>query len=323
MNVLITGGAGYIGSHTCKAIAQTGNTPVAFDDLSTGWKKLVQWGPLIEGRIQDTDRLRKTIRDHSIEAVIHFAANSNVGESVRNPRHYFENNVGGTLSLLSALLEEGVSDIIFSSTCAVYGVPEVVPIPEDHPHRPVNPYGITKAMIESILDVYGKTHPLRWVALRYFNAAGADPESETGECHEPELHLLPRIVDVALGNRPQVEVYGTDYPTPDGSAVRDYIHVSDLAQAHVLALEYLRGGGSSTALNLGTGRGWSVLEVIRAVETVTQSSLPVTLGPRREGDPPQLVAKGDRARSLLGWTPQYSDLEHIVETDWRWRQKEH
>ncbi len=322
MNVLVTGGAGYIGSQTCKVLAKAGHRPVAFDNLSTGWEDLVRWGPLVRGDLSDRASIRKAIREYEIETVVHFAAFSNVGESVRDPRVFFENNLGGTMSLVGGMLDEGVLQIVFSSTAAVYGSPDEIPIPEEHPHRPVNPYGVTKSTIEALLQSYDAPYGLRSVSLRYFNAAGADPEGETGERHEPELHLLPRVVDVALGRRDRVEIYGTDYPTPDGTAIRDYIHVLDLATAHVQALDYLLAGGSSVALNLGTGRGASVLEVVRAVEKITGRELPNQIGPRREGDPPQLVASAERARQLLGWHPEHSELEHIVETDWHWRRQD-
>jgi UDP-arabinose 4-epimerase len=322
MRVLVTGGAGYIGSHTAKALAQAGHEPVTFDDLSEGHRWAVRWGPLIEGGLSNASLLRETLERHSIEAVIHFAASAYVGVSMRDPRHYFANNVVNTLGLLNAMQDVGVDTIVFSSSCATYGEPQSVPIVESHPQRPVNPYGESKLFAEKALKWYGRAYGLRWTALRYFNAAGADPDHETGEVHDPETHLIPLVLEAADGRRPHVDIYGTDYPTPDGTAIRDYIHVSDLARAHVLALEYLDSGSDSTAVNLGTGSGFSVREVVEAAERVTKRRVPVRLSGRREGDPPSLVADASLAQDLLGWRPELSDLDVIVSTAWEWTSRD-
>jgi UDP-arabinose 4-epimerase len=318
MRVLVTGGAGYIGSHTSKALAREGHEPVVFDNFSGGHRWAVKWGPCVEGDLAQRESVISALRAHRIEAVMHFAASIQVGESVQNPRKYFWNNVVNTLQLLEAMLEEGVKDIVFSSSAGIYGTPEKVPIPEDHPARPVNPYGETKLIMERALHWYGAAFGLRWTALRYFNAAGADPDGDLGEEHEPESHLIPLAIRAALGRSPHVEVYGTDYATPDGTAIRDYIHIVDLADAHVLALEYLRRGGESMPLNLGTGRGHSVREVITAVGRMCGGRVPTREAARRPGDPPVLVANPARAMSLLGWKPQFPDLRPIVESAWKW-----
>ncbi len=290
MRVLVTGGAGYIGSHAAKALAMAGHEPVVLDNLSSGHRWAVKWGPLLEWDLANSEGLRPFLEKERVEAVLHFAASLLVGESVQNPRKYFWNNVVNTLRLLDVMLEAGIRRIVFSSSAATYGNPQKVPIPENHPKEPVNPYGETKLAMERALQWYGNAYEMRWVALRYFNAAGADPDGELGESHDPEAHLIPLTIEAALGHRPYVEIYGTDYPTPDGTAIRDYIHVTDLADAHVRALEYLAGGGESRALNLGTGQGYSVREVIRAVGKVSPCSVPFREGPRRAGDPPILVA---------------------------------
>lgn len=320
MRVLVTGGAGYIGSHTAKALAQAGFEPVVYDNLSEGHRWAVKWGPLIEADISDRQRLEQIIRQYSINAVVHFAARAYVGESMREPRRYFQNNVSSTLVLLETLLDAGIETIVFSSSCAVYGVPEVMPIPESHSKRPVNPYGDSKLFIERVLDWYGAAYGLRSACLRYFNAAGADPEGELGELHQPETHIIPLVVDAALGRRSGVEIFGLDYPTVDGSAIRDFIHVSDVADAHVAALNYLFCGGQSFAANLGTGHGVSVLEVIRAGEIYSGVSIDAHPGPRRPGDPPTLVADPSQAWSLLGWRAKRSNLDEIVSSAFRWRQ---
>ncbi|MBF2098742.1 MAG: UDP-glucose 4-epimerase GalE [Gloeomargaritaceae cyanobacterium C42_A2020_066] len=321
MRILVTGGAGYIGSHTAKLLAQAGHEPVVYDNLSTGYAWAVRWGPLVEGDLQDHNRLRQTLIDYAIDAVIHFAASAYVGESMHNPRLYFHNNTGGTLSLLGAMLEAEVESIVFSSTCATYGHPQVVPIAETHPQVPINPYGESKRCVERILDWYGQAYGLRWAALRYFNAAGADPEGELGEAHDPETHLIPLVIQAALGQRPQVDIYGTDYPTPDGTAIRDYIHVLDLAQAHGQALDWLHTQGKALVLNLGTGQGHSVREVVEMVEQVGGRPVPVREADRRAGDPPLLVADARQAQAILGWTPRYSDLKTIAETAWAWHSR--
>ncbi|HXP31234.1 MAG TPA: UDP-glucose 4-epimerase GalE [Stellaceae bacterium] len=321
--ILVTGGAGYIGSHACKALAKAGYEPVAYDNLSRGHRAAVRWGPLVEGDLADREHVTATLRRHDAAAVMHFAAFAYVGESVAQPELYFRNNVAGSLSLFEAMLAAGVRDIVFSSTCATYGLPETVPIPETAPQRPVNPYGESKLMIERVLYWLGAAHGMRHALLRYFNAAGADPEGEIGENHEPETHLIPLILDAALGRRPAIDIYGTDYPTPDGTAIRDYIHVQDLAEAHVRAIDHLRDGGASLALNLGTGHGHSVRQAITAAERVTGRSIARRETPRRPGDPPVLVADPACAGQVLGWTPRISDLDSIIATAWAWHLRQH
>jgi UDP-arabinose 4-epimerase len=318
MNVLIVGGAGYIGSHTAKIVAKSGYTPVVFDNMSFGHRYAVKWGPLEEGDLNNTELVRSVLKKHNIGAVIHFAANAFVGESVTNPKKYFHNNTVNTLNLLDAMIEQNIKTIVFSSTCATYGVPQRVPISEDHPQNPINPYGESKLFVERIMKWYGGAYGLRWAALRYFNAAGADPEGEIGEDHTPETHLIPLVIDAALGRRERIDIFGTDYPTPDGTAVRDYIHVNDLADAHISALRKLMDGTPSLALNLGTGKGQSVREVIAAVESVGGKKVPVREAGRREGDPPQLVADARLAAEVLGWTPKYADINSIVAHAWKW-----
>ena len=321
MRVLVTGGAGYIGSHAAKALAKAGHEPLVLDNLTAGHRWAVKWGPLLEWDLADTELLPQFLEKERVEAVLHFAASLLVGESVEKPRKYFWNNVVNTLRLLDAMMAAGVKRIVFSSSAAVYGNPLKVPIPEDHPKEPVNPYGETKLAMERALQWYGNAYGVQWVALRYFNAAGADPEGELGECHDPEAHLIPLTVQAALGRRPQVELYGTDYPTSDGTAVRDYIHVTDLADAHVRALEHLADGGESQALNLGTGQGCSVREVIQAVGKVSPRPVPFREGPRRAGDPAVLVADASHAAKVLGWKPQRSDLMSIIRDAWNWHSK--
>jgi UDP-glucose-4-epimerase GalE len=317
--IMVTGGAGYIGSHACKALARAGYDPIAYDSLVRGHREAVRWGPLVEGDLADQALLVETIRRFQVAAVMHFAAFAYVGESMTQPELYFRNNVVNSFGLLEAMHETGVRKMVFSSTCATYGIPETVPIGEDSPQHPVNAYGETKLMIERALHWHGIAHGLTYVALRYFNAAGADPEGETGELHEPETHLIPLVLRAALGQRAAIDVFGTDYPTPDGTAIRDYIHVSDLADAHVRALAYLEQGGASTALNLATGRGCSVREVIAAAERVTGRRVPQREVGRRAGDPPALVADATRAKDLLGWTPRFSDLDTIIASAWNWQ----
>jgi UDP-arabinose 4-epimerase len=319
MRVLVTGGAGFIGSHTCKALACAGWEPVVLDDLSMGHRGAVRWGPFIHGNVGNRGLLRQVMAEYRIEGVIHFAAHAYVGESVSEPRKYFHNNVTNTLALLDAMMDVGVERIVFSSTCATYGLPESLPIGEDHPQRPVNPYGESKLFVERILQAYGHAYGLRWTGLRYFNAAGADPDGELGEDHDPETHLIPLVIHAAFGHRPWIDVFGTDYKTSDGTAIRDFIHVTDLADAHVRALRHLRNGGESLALNLGTGTGYSVREVIATVERVGRCSVPVREAPPRPGDPPALVADARRAQSVLGWHPRYADLDVMVGTAWDWQ----
>jgi UDP-glucose-4-epimerase GalE len=317
MRVLITGGAGYIGSHTAKLLAASGHTPIVFDDFTQGHDWAVKWGPLERGSLADQGRLREVFAAHKVEAVVHFAASALVGESMSQPTKYFRNNTVATLNLLDAMREAGVATIVFSSTCATYGDPVRVPIDETHPQTPVNPYGESKLMVEKILRWYGSAYGLKWIALRYFNAAGADPAGEIGEDHDPETHLVPLVIGAALGTRPPVKVFGTDYPTPDGSAVRDYVHVMDLADAHRRALEGLDNGTASQAINLGTGQGHSVRSVIDTVTRVGGKKVPFEEAPRRAGDPPELVAAPGRAREV-GWSCRYAALEVIVEHAWKW-----
>jgi UDP-arabinose 4-epimerase len=321
LSILIVGGAGFIGSHTAKLVAETGAHPVVLDNLVYGHKWAVKWGPLVEGDLADTALIDRVLKEHAVTAVIHFAAYAYVGESVTNPRKYFRNNVANTLNLLDAMVDNGVRDIVFSSTCATYGEPTHVPISEDHPQNPVNPYGESKLAVEKILHWYQGAYPLRFAALRYFNAAGADPDGEIGEDHDPETHLIPLAIEAALGRRAALDIYGTDYPTPDGTAIRDYIHVADLAHAHVLALDHLRNGTNQLRLNLGTGQGHSVREVVAAVEKVSGRKVPLREVGRRAGDPPALVADARRAAEILGWRPKYAGIDTIVEHAFRWHDR--
>jgi len=321
MRVLVTGGAGFIGSHACKALAMAGHEPIVFDNLSTGHADAVKWGPLVVGDIRDAEALDSALSAHRPDLVMHFAALAYVGESVADPAHYYGVNVAGTLSLLEAMRRHGVDAIVFSSSCATYGTPEVLPICESTPQRPINPYGFTKLAAERMLQDFERAYGLRWVALRYFNAAGADPDGELGEDHDPETHLVPLAIQSALGLRPPLQVFGTDYPTPDGSAVRDYVHVSDLAHAHVLAAGHLVSGGASGAFNLATGSGVSVLEIAAAVAEAVGRPVPLVMATRREGDPPALYATGGLARQVLGWDPRHLALEDVVATAARWFQR--
>lgn len=319
-SVLVTGGAGYIGSHACKALAAAGYEPVTFDNLSYGHRHAVQWGPLEVGDLQDRARLDAVLETYKPVAVIHFAAFALVGESVSNPGMYYANNVGGTLNLLDAMAAADIDKIVFSSTCATYGIPNRVPIDETTAQNPVNPYGRTKLVVEGMLREFETAHGLRHVALRYFNACGADRAGEIGEEHEPETHLIPRILMGLSDTGPALTVFGQDYPTPDGTCVRDYIHVEDLATAHVRALDYLVKDGASVQLNLGTGEGYSVMQIIDAVERVTGLKVPYSVGPRRPGDPPALVARTDKAKSVIGFTPEVSDLDTIISSAWNFMQ---
>jgi UDP-arabinose 4-epimerase len=320
-NILVTGGAGYIGSHACKALASAGLTPIAYDSLVYGHRDAVRWGPFVEADLADRARLAETLRHYEIAAVMHFAAFAYVGESMTKPELYFNNNVVNTIGLLDAMLAARVRHIVFSSTCATYGIPDTVPITEDTPQHPVNPYGETKLMIERALYWYGQAHGISYAALRYFNAAGADPDGKIGEDHDPETHLIPLILDAAQGKRAQIDIFGTDYPTPDGTAIRDYIHVQDLAEAHVAAISYLTAGSRSIALNLGTGSGHSVREVIDAAERITGRHIPRRETGRRPGDPAALVADAGKAREAIGWTAKVSDLDSIIGTAWRWHER--
>ena len=324
MRVLVAGGAGYIGSHTAGELLARGVEVSIFDDFSSGRRELVPGGEaveIVEGDLMDKEAVRAAFRKRRFDAVLHFASLIQVGESYRDPAKYYTHNLDTSLNLLDAMREAGVRNFIFSSSAAVYGVPAVVPIPEDHPLKPINPYGQTKLFVERILEDYGRAYGLRYVSLRYFNAAGADPGGRMGEMHDPETHLIPNILLHLLGRAPALEVYGTDFPTPDGTAVRDYIHVTDLAAAHALALEKLLAGGESLALNLGTNRGYSVLEVIRKAEEVTGRKASIDNRPRRQGDVPVLLASKEKAERVLGWTLRLSDLETIIRTAWNWHSK--
>jgi len=319
--ILVTGGAGYIGAHACKALAGTGYTPVVYDNLVYGHPQSVKWGPLEEGDIGDSRRLETVLQKYKPLAVMHFAAYAYVGESVENPAKYYCNNVAGTLTLLESMRNCGINEMIFSSTCATYGMPEQIPIGEDHPQYPINPYGRGKLMIEWILQDFAAAYDLKFVSLRYFNAAGADPDAEIGEDHDPETHLIPLVLDVVRGRREDLKIFGTDYDTPDGTCIRDYIHVSDLADAHLHALEYLRDGGESNVFNLGNGNGFSVREVIAAARELTGCDIPCVESERRPGDPPVLIGSSDKIRKILSWNPVFNELEAIIETAWRWQNK--
>jgi len=318
MNILVTGGAGYIGSQTAKTLARAGHTAVTYDNLSTGHRWAVRWGPFVEGDVADHSQLVRSMREYAIEAVIHFAASAYVGVSMLQPAEYFQNNSVNSLTLLNAMREAGIRRIVFSSSCATYGLPRRIPISERQPQNPINPYGESKRFVERALAWYGHAYGMEWVALRYFNAAGADADGEIGEAHDPETHLIPLVIHAALGEAPPVQVMGIDYPTADGTAVRDYVHVMDLADAHVRALEHLFRGGASMAINLGTERGYSVREVIEAVERASGRPVPYRDAGRRQGDPASLVARTTLARRLLGWAPRYSDLDGMVRTAWSW-----
>jgi UDP-arabinose 4-epimerase len=321
MKILVTGGAGYIGSHTCKVLAAKGFEPIVYDNLSRGNRWAVKWGPLEEGDIADTVRLRAVLEKYRPSALMHFAAYAYVGESVGNPLLYYRNNVGGSTSLLQTLIDFKPMPVVFSSTCATYGVPEATPISESHPQRPINPYGFSKLVVEHLLADLDTAHGLRSISLRYFNAAGADPEGEIGEAHDPEPHLIPLVLAAARDGTP-VRVYGNDYDTPDGTCVRDYIHVFDIADAHVRALDYLVAGGASCSVNLANARGYSVKEVIATAEHVSGSPVRVVIAPRRIGDPAVLIGSPNRAQTLLGWKPTRSDLHLQITDAWNWMIKQ-
>ncbi len=324
--VLVTGGAGYIGSHAVLALQNAGYEVVVFDNLVYGHRDIVESVlkvELIEGDTNDRNLLDRVFASRSFSAVMHFAAYAYVGESVSQPDKYYRNNVTGTLTLLEAMVAAGIKRFVFSSTCATYGVPKTVPIPEDHPQDPINPYGATKLMVERILSDFDRAYDFKSVAFRYFNAAGADPQGRLGEDHQPETHLIPLVLMAALGKRDSISIFGTDYPTPDGTCIRDYIHVSDLAQAHVLGLDYLIKGGDSQQFNLGNGSGFSVREVIEMARQITGRSIHAIECDRRPGDPPALVGSAEKARSTLGWNPQYADLDKILTHAWAWHQKRH
>lgn len=318
MNILVTGGAGYIGSHTVLELINRNHRVVVLDNLSKGHRAALGGVELVQGDTSDTVLLKELFKKHRIEAVVHFAASSLVGESVRQPADYYHNNVVKGLALLGAMVESGVQCLVFSSTAAVYGEPVEVPIPEEHPTVPTNPYGATKLALEGAMGWYGRAYGLRCASLRYFNAAGADPSGEIGEDHDPETHLIPLVLKSAMGLIPHLEIYGTDYPTPDGTCLRDYIHVSDLAAAHALALDALASGTPAAVYNLGNGNGYSVLEVIKTAEEVVGRPIKVKYGPKRPGDPAALVASSRRIMDELGWQPRFADLKTIIETAWRW-----
>ncbi len=316
--ILVTGGAGYIGSHTCKQLYKSGFFPVVLDNLVYGHKSFVKWGDFVHGDITDSQKLDTIFQKYCPVAVIHFAAYAYVGESVKSPAKYYLNNVSGTLSLLEAMRRNHCDKIVFSSSCATYGVPDVLPIDEDSPQNPVNPYGRSKLMMEQILADYDAAYGMKHIALRYFNAAGADPNAEIGEDHTPETHLIPLAIEAAIGKKRAVEVYGTDYPTSDGTAIRDFIHVNDLAAAHVKALLFLENEKRSNVFNLGTGLGQSVQNVIDLVNNVSGVNTPVIYSDRRVGDPHTLVASFQKAEKILGWQPKNSDLDNIIKTAWNW-----
>ncbi|MGE0280417.1 MAG: UDP-glucose 4-epimerase GalE [Rhizobiaceae bacterium] len=323
MRILVTGGAGYIGSHTCKALARAGHEPIVFDNLTNGSVDAVKWGPFEQGDILDGGRLDAVMRRHRPDLVMHFAAFAYVGESVNDPAKYYANNVVGSLSLLDAMRRNDVGQIIFSSTCATYGIPDRLPIGEDTPQNPINPYGFSKLAVERALADYGRAYGLKWAAMRYFNAAGCDPDGDLGEEHDPETHAIPLAIMAAFGTGPRFRVFGTDYETPDGTAVRDYIHVSDLASAHAVGVEYLASGGESQAFNLSTGNGVSVSDIIKAAERATGRTVPVDLVGRRAGDPPVLYAVAEKADRLLGWRPAFVDIDETVATAARWFMRRH
>lgn len=318
--VLVTGGAGYIGSHVVKMLSDAGYSVVVFDNFSEGHREAVQDQTVVEGDLNDSRRLEEAFTHHRWDAVMHFASSCYVGESVQDPEKYYQNNVAGFLNLIAVMRRLGVKDIIFSSTAAVYGTPLRVPIEESHPLQPINPYGFTKFVIENILRDFAQAYGLRYASLRYFNAAGADPSGLLGESHNPEPHLIPRVLAAAAGRLPHVEIFGSDYPTPDGTCIRDYVHVKDLAQAHVAALNHLFGGGENVVLNLGNSRGYSVKEIVWAAERVTGKKIPVVHSPRRAGDPAILVCDNSKAKEILHWAPQISSLEDIIRTAWLWEQ---
>jgi UDP-glucose 4-epimerase len=324
--ILVTGGAGYIGSHTVLALQDQGYPIIVLDNLVYGHRELIETlsaVKLIVGDINNAELLNSIFSTHNIAAVIHFAAYAYVGESITEPRKYYRNNVVGSLTLLEAMVDHGINNIVFSSTCATYGIPSTIPIPEDHPQHPINPYGRSKLAVEKMLLDFSQAYGLKAVIFRYFNAAGADPQGRLGEDHTPETHLIPLILYTALGKRSQINIYGIDYPTPDGTCIRDYIHVSDLAQAHVLGLTYLLQGGDSNIFNLGNGNGFSVREMIATAQLVTHRSIAVLEGDHRPGDPPILVGSSEKARQILGWQPQYPLAKDILTHAWAWHQQRH
>ncbi len=316
--ILIVGGAGYIGSHTNKALTEAGYETIVLDNLSYGHKEAVRWGTFCQCDLKDIDDLDKVFTEYDIDAVMHFSSFIEVGESVQNPEKYYTNNVVNTMNLLKVMLKHNVKKFIFSSTCATYGVPQKIPLVEDHPQNPINPYGWTKLMVERILKDYDTAYGLKSVILRYFNASGADKSGEIGEAHDPESHLIPLILDAAIGKRDNIKIFGSDYDTPDGTCIRDYIHVTDLADAHVLSLKYLEEKEESNEFNLGNGQGFSVKEVIDSVRKVTGREFEVVETERREGDPAVLIGSSKKAKEFLGWNPQFVNIDDIVESAWNW-----
>jgi len=317
-NILVTGGAGYIGSHTCKALAMAGYYPIAYDNMVYGNPWAVKWGPLEEGDINDRERLDIVIEKYNPSAVLHFAAFAYVGESICHPRKYFRNNVTGSMTLFEAMCDHGIQNIVFSSSCATYGTPEITPISENHVQKPINPYGASKLMVERILNDFHYAYNINHVSLRYFNAAGADSDGEIGEFHVPETHLIPLVLETALKKHPHISIYGNDYDTPDGTCVRDYIHVEDLAQAHVAALTFLKNDKRSESFNLGTGKGFSVKEIIKEAERLTGKEIPFVICDKRRGDPAKLIAVANKAKQAFEWVPRQSNLENIIKTAWNW-----
>lgn len=318
IKILVTGGAGYIGSHACKALAQAGYLPISYDNLVYGHRWAVKWGPHEFGDILNRRRLDEVMDQYQPEAIMHFAAFAYVGESMENPGKYYRNNVAGSLTLLEAMRDHQINKIVFSSSCATYGIPIDIPIKEDHPLNPISPYGSSKLMIERILKDFDYAHGIKSISLRYFNAAGADPDCEIGEDHDPETHLIPLVLEAATNKKTHVTIFGDDYDTPDGTCIRDYIHVTDLAQAHVLAMKALDEGSDSNIFNLGNGKGFSVKEVIDTASDITGKRIPFSIGPRRLGDPPRLIGDASKAIRELGWNPRYNELSIIIETAWKW-----
>jgi UDP-glucose 4-epimerase len=321
--VLVTGGAGYVGSHTNKLLHEQGSETVVFDNLAYGHRECSRWGTFVLGDLADLDCLRALFTHYRFSAVMHFAAFTYVGESVSSPEKYYQNNVANTLNLLNAMIEHDVRRLVFSSTCAVYGNPSRIPITEDHPLDPISPYGRGKQMVERILKDLHAAHGLRYTSLRYFNAAGADPDGDIGEWHDPETHLIPLVLDAAMGKREDVKIFGTDYDTPDGTCIRDYIHVTDLAAAHVAALKHMKKTGTSDSFNLGNGSGFSVRQVIDEARKVTGREIRVEEIGRRQGDPGTLIGSADKAKKVLGWKPRFADLSEIIGSAWAWHEKLH
>ena len=319
--IIVTGGAGYIGSHFCKVAKQNGYNPVVYDNLSTGFEKLVKWGDFVKGDIKDTELLTQTFKKYNPIAVVHFAAYSQVGESMKNPYKYYENNVGGTLNLLKTMIDCNIKNIIFSSTAAIFGIPEQLPINENTPKNPINPYGKSKLMIENILEDFDKTYNLKYTSLRYFNASGSDPDCETGECHNPETHLIPIVCQTALGKRESMQIFGNDYNTKDGTCIRDYIHVIDLANAHILALNKMLETQQSQKINLGTNQGFSNLEIMQSAEEVVGHKINYTIGDRRIGDPDILICDNTFAKQYLNWNIKYNDVKDHIRHTIAWQSK--